>query len=54
MRPMEVLGRLYARRIVNVNVNIVVAGLLAMGLTIIPVWSGSRPPSRRTTRPPLR
>jgi hypothetical protein len=38
MRLMEVLGRLYARRIINVNVNIIVAGLLAMGLTIIPVY----------------
>ncbi len=38
MRPMEFLGRLYARRIVNVNVNVVAAGSLAMGLTLIPVY----------------
>jgi hypothetical protein len=37
MRLMALLGRLYARRIVNVNVNIIVAGLLAMALTLIPV-----------------
>lgn len=34
---MDFLARLYAKRIVNVNVNIVVAGLLAMLLTLIPV-----------------
>jgi hypothetical protein len=37
IRPMEFLGRWYARRIVNVNVNVVVAGVLAMALTLIPV-----------------
>jgi hypothetical protein len=37
MGPMALLGRLYAKRIINVNVNIIVAGLLAMGLTLIPV-----------------
>jgi hypothetical protein len=37
MRAMEFLGRWYARRIVNVNVNVVVAGMLAMALTLIPV-----------------
>ncbi|HYE02193.1 MAG TPA: hypothetical protein VD963_03040 [Phycisphaerales bacterium] len=43
------LGRWYARRIVNVNVNIILAGALAMVLTVIPVhmtrWVGidSRP-----------
>jgi hypothetical protein len=38
LRRMSCLvGRLYSRRIINVNVNIVVAGLLAMGLTLIPV-----------------
>lgn len=31
------VARLYARRIVNINVNVVVAGLLALGLTLIPV-----------------
>jgi hypothetical protein len=35
---MEFLGRLYARRIVNINVNIIAAGLMAMGLTLIPVY----------------
>lgn len=34
---MDFLARLYAKRIVNVNVNIIVAGLLAMLLTLIPV-----------------
>jgi len=34
---MSVLGRLYSRRLINVNVNVVVAGLLAMLLTLIPV-----------------
>jgi hypothetical protein len=34
---MDWLGRIYARRIVNVNVNIIIAGLLAMLLTIVPV-----------------
>ncbi len=34
---MDFLARLYAKRIVNVNVNIIVAGLLAMMLTLIPV-----------------
>lgn len=34
---MDWLGRLYARRIINVNVNIIVAGLAAMLLTLIPV-----------------
>ena len=37
MPPMEFLGRWYARRIVNVNVNVIVAGMLAMALTLIPV-----------------
>lgn len=36
------LARLYARRIVNVNVNIVLAGTLAMGLTLIPVYFSRR------------
>lgn len=31
------IGSFYARRIVNVNVNIVLAGFVAMGLTLIPV-----------------
>ncbi len=31
------VARLYARRIVNINVNVVVAGLLALALTLIPV-----------------
>jgi hypothetical protein len=35
---MEFLGRLYARRIVNINVNIIAAGMMAMGLTLIPVY----------------
>ncbi|MFN0131377.1 MAG: hypothetical protein ACKVW3_02405 [Phycisphaerales bacterium] len=34
---MALLARLYARRIVNINVNIVAAGILAMLLTIVPV-----------------
>lgn len=34
---MSLVGRLYSRRIINVNVNVVVAGVLAMGLTLIPV-----------------
>ncbi len=33
--PMALLARLYSRRIVNVNVNIVLAGLLAMGPTAL-------------------
>jgi hypothetical protein len=35
--PMDWLGRLYARRIINININIIVAGLAAMLLTLIPV-----------------
>jgi len=31
------LGRFYARRIVNINVNVVVAGLIALALTLVPV-----------------
>lgn len=34
---MDWLGKLYARRIINVNVNIIVAGLAAMLLTLLPV-----------------
>jgi hypothetical protein len=34
---MDWLGRLYARRIINVNVNIILAGVAAMLLTLIPV-----------------
>src|SRR3954463_8219324 len=34
---MSLVGRIYARRIVNVNVNIVVAGTLALLLTLVPV-----------------
>ncbi|MBL9030451.1 MAG: hypothetical protein JNM80_01915 [Phycisphaerae bacterium] len=34
---MALLARLYARRIVNVNINIIAAGVAAMLLTIIPV-----------------
>lgn len=34
---MPLIFRLYQRRIVNVNVNIIIAGVLAMLLTIIPV-----------------
>ena len=32
---MEWLSRLYARRIVNVNVNIIIAGMLAVGITVL-------------------
>lgn len=39
---MEFLARLYARRIVNINVNIILAGVLAMGLTLIPVYFSRR------------
>jgi hypothetical protein len=34
---MSLVGRIYAERIVNVNVNIIVAGTLAMLLTLVPV-----------------
>jgi hypothetical protein len=34
---MSLVSRIYARRIVNVNVNVIIAGLLAMCLTLIPV-----------------
>lgn len=34
---MVLVARLYARRIININVNIVLAGVLAGGLTLIPV-----------------
>lgn len=34
---MNFLGRLYSQRLINVNVNVVAAGLLAMLLTLIPV-----------------
>jgi hypothetical protein len=34
---MDWLGRLYARRIINININIIVAGLAAMLLTLLPV-----------------
>lgn len=36
------LGQLYARRIVNVNVNIVLAGLLALPPTLLAVWLAHR------------
>lgn len=39
---MVFLARLYARRIVNINVNIILAGTLAMGLTLIPVYFSRR------------
>lgn len=39
---MVFLARLYARRIVNINVNILLAGTLAMGLTLIPVYFSRR------------
>lgn len=39
---MVFLARLYARRIVNINVNIILAGALAMGLTLIPVYFSRR------------
>lgn len=34
---MVLIARLYARRIVNINVNVILAGVLAMLLTLIPV-----------------
>jgi len=36
------LGQLYARRIVNVNVNIVLAGVLALPPTLLAVWIAHR------------
>lgn len=36
------IARLYARRIVNINVNIILAGVLAMSLTLIPVHFSRR------------
>lgn len=36
------IGQLYARRIVNVNVNIVLAGLLALPPTLLAVWIAHR------------
>ena len=36
------LGKLYARRIVNVNVNIVLAGVLALPPTLLAVWIAHR------------
>lgn len=36
------LGKLYARRIVNVNVNIVLAGVLALPPTLLAVWVAHR------------
>ena len=35
MAGMKWLVSLYDRRIVNVNVNVIVAGLLAMGITVL-------------------
>ena len=35
LSAMEWLTRWYARRIVNVNINIIVAGLLAVGITVV-------------------
>jgi hypothetical protein len=32
------LGRFYGRQLVNINVNIIVAGFLTLGLTLIPVY----------------
>ena len=39
---MRSLGRLYSRRIVNVNVNIVAAGLLALGPLTLTVYIATR------------
>jgi len=36
------LGKLYARRIVNVNVNILLAGVLALGLTVLVIHFAHR------------
>ena len=36
------LGQIYARRIVNVNVNIVLAGVLALPPTLLAVWVAHR------------